>query len=46
MEVAKTAFPFFLEGLQITLYIFIIAVIVGFIIGLIVALMRLSPLKI
>ncbi|OIN68050.1 nickel transporter [Exiguobacterium sp. KRL4] len=46
MEVAKTAFPFFLEGLQITLYIFIIAVIVGFLIGLIVALMRLSPLKI
>ncbi|MFZ0076024.1 amino acid ABC transporter permease [Exiguobacterium sp. RIT452] len=46
MEVAKTAFPFFLEGLQITLYIFIIAVIAGFIIGLIVALMRLSPLKI
>lgn len=46
MEVAKTAFPFFLEGLQVTLYIFIIAVIAGFIIGLIVALMRLSPLKI
>ncbi|AFS70678.1 MULTISPECIES: amino acid ABC transporter permease [Exiguobacterium] len=46
MEVAKTAFPFFLEGLQITLYIFIIAVIAGFLIGLIVALMRLSPLKI
>jgi len=46
MEVVKTAFPFFLEGLQVTLYIFIIAVIVGFLIGLIVALMRLSPSKI
>jgi len=46
MEVVKTAFPFFLEGLQVTLYIFIIAVIVGFLIGLVVALMRLSPLKI
>ncbi|MGA9230485.1 MAG: amino acid ABC transporter permease [Exiguobacterium oxidotolerans] len=46
MEVAKAAFPFFLDGLQVTLYIFIIAVIAGFLIGLIVALMRLSPLKI
>ncbi|AHA29948.1 nickel transporter [Exiguobacterium sp. Leaf187] len=46
MEVVKTAFPFFLEGLQVTLYIFIIAVIVGFLIGLVVALMRLSPSKI
>ncbi|WP_214854265.1 MULTISPECIES: amino acid ABC transporter permease [unclassified Exiguobacterium] len=46
MEVVKTAFPFFLEGLQVTLYIFIIAVIIGFLIGLVVALMRLSPLKI
>jgi len=46
MEVVKTAFPFFLEGLQVTLYIFIIAVIVGFLIGLVVALMRLSPLNI
>ncbi|HBF58146.1 MAG TPA: nickel transporter [Exiguobacterium sp.] len=46
MEVVKTAFPFFLEGLQLTLYIFIIAVIVGFLIGLVVALMRLSPSKI
>ncbi|WP_312085791.1 amino acid ABC transporter permease [Exiguobacterium sp.] len=46
MEVVKTAFPFFLEGLQVTLYIFIIAAIVGFLIGLVVALMRLSPLKI
>ncbi|MGI1806528.1 amino acid ABC transporter permease [Exiguobacterium sp. TDN 0502] len=46
MEVVKTAFPFFLEGLQVTLYIFVIAVVVGFLIGLVVALMRLSPLKI
>ncbi|WP_114570882.1 amino acid ABC transporter permease [Exiguobacterium flavidum] len=45
MEVAQKALPYFIEGLQITLYIFIIAVIVGFLIGLIVALMRLSPAK-
>jgi len=45
MEVAQKALPYFIEGLQITLYIFIIAVIVGFLIGLIVALMRLSPVK-
>ena len=35
-----------MEGLQVTLYIFVIAVVVGFLIGLVVALMRLSPLKI
>jgi polar amino acid transport system permease protein len=46
MEVVKISFPFFLEGLQVTFYIFVIAVIVGFLLGLVVALMRLSPLKI
>lgn len=46
METIVNAMPFLLEGLQVTLYIFIIAIILGFIIGLIVALLRLAPLKI
>ncbi|MGI2328730.1 amino acid ABC transporter permease [Planococcus sp. YIM B11945] len=46
METIMNAMPYLLEGLQVTLYIFIIAIILGFIIGLIVALMRLAPLKI
>lgn len=46
MDVIMNALPYLLDGLQVTLYIFIIAVILGFIIGLIVALLRLSPLKI
>lgn len=35
-----------MEGLQVTLYIFAIAIVIGFFIGLIVALLRLAPLKI
>nr|WP_251047754.1 amino acid ABC transporter permease [Planococcus sp. ISL-109] len=35
-----------MEGLQVTLYIFGIAIVIGFLIGLIVALLRLAPLKI
>lgn len=46
METIANAMPYLLEGLQVTLYIFIIAIILGFIVGLIVALMRLAPLKI
>ncbi|OIK12878.1 amino acid ABC transporter permease [Bacillus sp. MUM 13] len=45
MDVISEAFPYLMKGLQTTLYIFVIAVILGFIIGLIVALMRLAPLK-
>ncbi len=40
------ALPYLLEGLKTTLYIFVIAIIAGFILGLILALMRLSPFKI
>jgi glutamine transport system permease protein len=40
------AFPYLMEGLQVTLYIFAIAIVIGFFIGLIVALLRLAPLKI
>ncbi|MFB5284248.1 MULTISPECIES: amino acid ABC transporter permease [Peribacillus] len=46
MDVITSAFPILLEGLKVTLYIFIIAIILGFIIGLAVALLRLAPLKI
>lgn len=35
-----------MEGLQVTLYIFSIAIVLGFLIGLVVALLRLAPFKI
>lgn len=35
-----------MEGLQVTLYIFGIAIVLGFLIGLVVALLRLAPIKI
>ncbi len=40
------ALPILLKGLQVTLYIFVIAIILGFVIGLLVALLRLAPIKI
>ena len=46
MEPWINALPYLLEGLQITLYIFFIAIIIGFLIGLLMALLRLSPFKI
>ena len=46
MNTIVNAFPYLMEGLQVTIYIFFIAIILGFIIGLIVALLRLAPLKI
>lgn len=46
MDTIKAAFPYLMDGLQVTLYVFFIAIILGFIIGLVVALMRLAPLKI
>ena len=45
MDVMLDALPYLIEGLKITAYIFSIAIVLGFIIGLIVALMRLAPLK-
>jgi glutamine transport system permease protein len=45
MEVFSEAFPLLMDGLKVTLYIFIIAVIVGFLIGLVIAIIRLSPIK-
>ncbi|WFO47421.1 amino acid ABC transporter permease [Bacillus pumilus] len=46
MNTIINAFPYLMDGLQTTLYIFVVAIILGFIIGLIVALFRLSPFKI
>ncbi|WP_449376622.1 amino acid ABC transporter permease [Bacillus safensis] len=46
MDTIINAFPYLIDGLQTTLYIFVVAIILGFIIGLIVALFRLSPFKI
>jgi polar amino acid transport system permease protein len=40
------ALPILLKGLQVTIYIFVIAIILGFVIGLLVALLRLAPIKI
>ncbi|KUR59724.1 amino acid ABC transporter permease [Bacillus safensis] len=45
MDTIINAFPYLMDGLQTTLYIFVVAIILGFIIGLIVALFRLSPFK-
>ncbi|MFC3886333.1 amino acid ABC transporter permease [Bacillus songklensis] len=46
MDTIATAFPYLMMGLQVTLYIFVIAIILGFIIGLVMALFRLAPIKI
>lgn len=46
MDTVINALPFLMDGLKVTLYIFVIAIILGFVIGLIVALFRLAPIKI
>ncbi|WP_430784661.1 amino acid ABC transporter permease [Virgibacillus flavescens] len=46
MEVIIESFPYLLEGLKVTIYIFLVAIAIGFFIGLIMALMRLSPWKV
>ncbi|MUK90769.1 ABC transporter permease subunit [Ornithinibacillus sp. L9] len=46
MDVIIDALPYLWEGLQVTIYIFFVAILLGFIIGLIMALFRLSPWKI
>jgi glutamine transport system permease protein len=46
VDIIVSALPILLKGLQVTLYIFLIAIILGFIIGLVIALLRLAPLKI
>ncbi|MFE4707777.1 amino acid ABC transporter permease [Peribacillus simplex] len=46
MDIIVAALPILLKGLQVTLYIFVIAIILGFLIGLVVALLRLAPINI
>ncbi len=46
MQTIINAFPYLMEGLQVTLYIFGIAIVLGFLLGLVVALLRLAPFKI
>ncbi|PLR96534.1 amino acid ABC transporter permease [Bacillus sp. T33-2] len=46
MGVFISALPYLMEGLQVTLYIFVIAVILGFVIGLVMALLRMAPVKV
>jgi glutamine transport system permease protein len=46
MDTITAALPMLLKGLQVTLYIFVIAIILGFLIGLVIALFRLAPVKI
>jgi glutamine transport system permease protein len=46
MDIIVAALPLLLTGLQVTLYIFLIAIVLGFLIGLVIALMRLAPIKI
>ncbi|MFD1007649.1 amino acid ABC transporter permease [Oceanisphaera ostreae] len=45
MDVVIESLPYLWQGLQVTLKIFIIAISLGFGIGLILALLRLSPIK-
>jgi glutamine transport system permease protein len=46
VNIILSAIPMLLQGLKVTIYIFIIAIILGFLIGLIVALFRLSSNKV
>jgi glutamine transport system permease protein len=46
VDVITASLPILLKGLQVTIYIFVIAIILGFLIGLVIALFRLAPIKI
>jgi len=46
VDVIVAALPMLIKGLQVTLYIFVIAIILGFLIGLAIALFRLAPIKV
>ncbi|WP_423801169.1 amino acid ABC transporter permease [Neobacillus sp. SAB-20_R2A] len=46
MDIITAALPILIKGLEVTLYIFVIAIILGFLIGLLMALLRLAPFKI
>ena len=44
METIIAALPYLIEGLKVTVYIFFFSIIIGFLIGLVTALMRLTPI--
>lgn len=44
MDVVIQALPYLMQGLQVTLKVFLIAITIGFGIGLFLALLRLSPI--
>ncbi len=46
MDIILSSLPILLKGLQVTAYIFVMAIILGFFIGLVMALLRLSPSRI
>lgn len=46
MDTITSILPYLIGGLKVTLYIFAIAIVLGFVIGLVVALFRLAPFKI
>lgn len=46
MDTIIAALPYLIQGLKVTLYIFFFSIIIGFLIGLVVALIRLTPFKI
>lgn len=46
MDTIIESLPMLWEGLKMTLYIFAIAIVLGFLIGLIMALLRLAPIKV
>ncbi|KZE36817.1 nickel transporter [Bhargavaea cecembensis] len=46
MDTIIESLPMLWEGLKMTLYIFAIAIVLGFLIGLIMALLRLAPVKV
>ena len=46
MDTIIVALPYLIQGLKVTLYIFFFSIIIGFLIGLVVALIRLTPFKI
>lgn len=46
MSLITSILPILLQGLEVTLYIFVIAIILGFVLGLLMALLRLAPVKV
>lgn len=46
MDTIIAALPYLIQGLKVTLYIFFFSIVIGFLIGLVVALIRLTPFKI